>query len=109
VRTLPLSTKTRDRSIVMALHSWVSITSSNPFQTPATCQSLSPRQQVMPLPQPISWENISQRMPETSTRMIPVFACRSDTPGRLRRLVGLSPLEMLEMNGSRRVPMFIAD
>ena len=32
-------------------------------QTPASCQSRSRRQQVMPVPQPISWGSISQGMP----------------------------------------------
>jgi hypothetical protein len=50
--------------------------------TPATCQSRSRRQQVMPEPQPISNGNISQGMPERSTNRMPVNAARDDTRGR---------------------------
>lgn len=39
--------------------------------TPACCQSRKRRQQVTPLPQPISWGNISQGIPLFSTKMIP--------------------------------------
>ena len=50
--------------------------------TPASCQSRSRRQQVMPEPQPISWGSISQGMPVFSTKMMPVRAARSGTRGR---------------------------
>ena len=50
--------------------------------TPACCQSRKRRQQVTPLPQPISWGNISQGMPLLSTKMIPLKAARSGTRGR---------------------------
>ena len=59
-------------------------------QTPAFCQSRNRRQQVMPLPQPISCGKYSQPMPVLSTKSIPVRAARSETalrPGyRNRRL-----------------------
>jgi hypothetical protein len=47
------------------------------FQTPARCHSRKRRQQVMPLPQPISWGNIFQGMPLFKTKRIPVSAARS--------------------------------
>src|SRR4051812_49882905 len=49
---------------------------------PASCQSLSRRQQVMPEPQPISCGSISQGMPLFSTNRMPVRAARSSTGGR---------------------------
>jgi len=52
--------------------------------TPACCQSLSRRQQVMPLPQPISWGKSSQPMPLLRTNKMPVKAARSGTGGRPR-------------------------
>jgi hypothetical protein len=48
-------------------------------QTPAFCQSRNRRQQVMPLPQPISCGKYSQPMPVLSTNRIPVKAARSET------------------------------
>ena len=51
-------------------------------QTPAFCHARSRRQQVTPLPQPISWGNISQGMPLLSTKRMPVKAARSGTRGR---------------------------
>src|ERR671935_195092 len=50
--------------------------------TPACCQSCKRRQQVTPLPQPISSGSISHGMPLLSTKMIPVKAARSGTRGR---------------------------
>ena len=49
--------------------------------TPASCQSRNRRQQVTPLPQPISWGSISQGMPLFSTKMMPVRAARSPMRG----------------------------
>ena len=49
---------------------------------PARCQSRRRRQQVMPLPQPISWGRYSHWMPVLSTKMMPVSAARSGTRGR---------------------------
>ncbi len=63
-------------------------------QTPASFQSRSRRHQVMPLPQPISCESISQGMPLLRTKRMPVKAARSGTGGRpplgLRRRLGSS-------------------
>lgn len=52
------------------------------FQTPACCQSRRRRQQVMPLPQPISCGSIFQGMPLFKAKMMPVSAARSLTQGR---------------------------
>lgn len=58
-------------------------------QTPACCQSRRRRQQVMPLPQPISLGKSSQPIPVFSTNRIPVSAARLSRgmrPGkRIRR------------------------
>jgi hypothetical protein len=59
-------------------------------QTPASCQSRRRRQQVMPLPQPISRGSISQGMPVRSTKRMPVKAARSGTRGRPPLGFGLS-------------------
>ena len=52
------------------------------FHTPASCQSRRRRQQVMPLPHPISWGSNSQGMPVRSTNSMPVSALRSGMRGR---------------------------
>jgi hypothetical protein len=52
------------------------------FHTPASCHSWSRRQQVMPLPHPISLGSISQGMPLRRTNKMPVNAARSGTRGR---------------------------
>ena len=49
--------------------------------TPASCHSFKRRQQVIPLPQPISWGSISQGMPLFSTKMMPVRVARSSKRG----------------------------
>jgi excisionase family DNA binding protein len=46
------------------------------------CHSSKRRQQVMALPQPISWGSISHGMPDLSTNRMPVSAARSGTRGR---------------------------
>jgi hypothetical protein len=51
-------------------------------QTPACCHSWSRRQQVIPLPQPISRGRISQGMPLRRTNRIPVKVARSARRGR---------------------------
>jgi hypothetical protein len=60
--------------------------------TPASCQSRSRRQQVMPHPQPISWGKSSQGMPVRRTNRMPVRVLRLSTglrPGyRNRRRLG---------------------
>ncbi len=59
-------------------------------QTPACCQSRRRRQQVMPLPQPISLGSISQGMPLRRTKRMPARAARSGTRGRPPFGFGLS-------------------
>jgi hypothetical protein len=64
-------------------------------QTPAFCQSRKRRQQVIPLPQPISCGKYSQPMPVLNTNNIPVRAARSEIclrPGyrNLRLRFGMS-------------------
>lgn len=80
--TLDESTDARVQSILpaspnLSRRSWWRFS-----QTPASCQSRRRRQQVMPLPQPISGGNISQGRPVLSTKMIPVSAARLGTRGR---------------------------
>ena len=80
--TLAESSEARDQSI------WsVSPSRSNNawwifFQIPASCQSRRRRQQVMPLPHPISWGNNSQGIPVRNTKRIPVSTFRSEMRGR---------------------------
>jgi len=50
--------------------------------TPASCQSRKRRQQVMPLPHPISLGSNSQGMPVRSTKRMPVSTLRSEMRGR---------------------------
>ena len=75
-RTGELSTTARDQSIWSAPRSLASKISWSRCQTPAACQSRRRRQQVMPLPQPISWGKSSQPIPVFKTNMTPVSACR---------------------------------
>jgi len=75
-RSGELSTTARDQSIWSAAWSLANKTSCNRCQTPAACQSRRRRQQLMPLPQPISWGKSSQPMPVFKTNMMPVSACR---------------------------------
>ncbi len=88
-RTEAESTIALEKSIGSACRSlfnkrrWIS------SQTPASCQSRSRRQQVMPLPQPISLGKSSQPMPVLRTNRIPVNAARSGMdlrPGYRKRL-----------------------
>lgn len=76
------STAARDQSILPASPNLSSSTWWRRSQTPACCQSLSRRQQVMPLPQPISGERYSQGKPVFSTNMMPVSVARLGTLGR---------------------------
>lgn len=88
-RTLLLSTITRSQSIRSASLSRSSITLCNVCQTPASVQSRSRRQQVMPQPQPISRGKSSHWMPVRSTKSMPVSALRLSTglrPGYRWRL-----------------------
>jgi hypothetical protein len=77
-----LSTLARRQSILSASPKRSKTDWCKRAQTPACCQSRKRRQQVTPLPQPISWGNISQGMPLLSTKRIPVKAARSGTRGR---------------------------
>jgi hypothetical protein len=58
-------------------------------QIPALCQSRRRRQQVMPLPQPISRGSCSHGMPVESTNRVPVSTARLGMRGRPP--VGLGP------------------
>jgi len=82
-RTLALSTTARDQSILSASRSFTSIARCTFSQTPASCQALRYRQQVIPDPQPISCGNISQGMPLLNTNSMPA--------NTLRRSMGFRP------------------
>ena len=75
-RTEALSTTARDQSIWPAPWSLASKTACSRCQTPAACHSRNRRQQVIPLPQPISWGKSSQPMPVFKTNKMPVRAWR---------------------------------
>lgn len=81
-RTLQLSTTARDQSIRSAPWRWLRTICKMSCQTPASCQSRSLRQQLIPLPQPISLGKSSQGMPVLSTKRIPVSAFRCGIGGR---------------------------
>lgn len=108
-RSEALSTTARDQSIWSASWSLARRTSCNRCHTPAACQSRSRRQQVIPLPQPISWGRSSQPIPVFSTNTIPVSARRLSIgfrPGyRNRRGLGagksgaMSDHNLLSMSG----------
>jgi hypothetical protein len=78
-RTEDESTITREKSIWSALRSLLSNTLWILSQTPAFCQSLRRRQQVIPEPQPISGGRSSQPIPVLRTKRIPVRAALSGT------------------------------
>lgn len=87
-RTLLESTTARDQSSRSATCKRRNNSRWSFSQTPAFCQSRSRRQQVMPLPQPISKGRSCHAMPVLSTKRIPVNAARSETglrPGNFRR------------------------
>jgi hypothetical protein len=79
---LALSNETRLQSIRSASPRRSSNVRCNASQTPASCQSRTRRQQVMPEPQPSSCGNISHGMPDLSTKTMPVKQSRSGTRGR---------------------------
>lgn len=81
-RTELLSTTALDQSIRSAKPNSSSRTCQTFCQIPETCQSLSRRQQVMPLPHPSSAGSSSQAVPVRATNKMPVKANRSDTRGR---------------------------
>ena len=76
------SKQARSQSISPASFSLLSNVWCSFSQTPACCQSRRRRQQVMPLPQPISWGSISHCKPVRSTNKIPVSAARLQIRGR---------------------------
>ena len=77
-----LSSEQRPKSIAFARPNRSSNARWSRSKTPAACQSLSRRQQVMPEPQPISCGSIAQGMPLRSTNRMPANALRSSTGGR---------------------------
>jgi hypothetical protein len=77
-RTLLESTTARDQSIRSATCRRRNNSRWSFSHTPAFCQSRSRRQQVMPLPQPISSGRSRHAMPVLSTKRIPVSAARSE-------------------------------
>src|ERR671926_47259 len=77
-----LSTLARLQSMVSASPKRSNSAWCRRVHTPARCHARRRRQQVTPLPQPISWGNISQGIPLLSTKMMPVKAARSGTRGR---------------------------
>ncbi len=79
---LALSRLARLQSIWSASPSRSSRRCKSWSHTPACCQSRRRRQQVTPLPQPISCGSISQGMPLLRTNRMPVSAARSVTRGR---------------------------
>jgi hypothetical protein len=81
-RTLALSTTARSRWIAPALPSVVSKRAWSFDHTERRVQSANRRQQVLPLPQPISIGRSCQGMPVFSTNTIPVNAARCSTRGR---------------------------
>ncbi len=92
--TMPASRLARDQSNCSAPASFSNNTRCSRSHTPASCQSRRRRQQVIPLPQPISAGSISQGMPVCSTNRIPAKAARLD-----RR--GLPPFGFSGSGGSR--------
>jgi len=80
--TRRLSRLARDHAMRSALPNRSSKVRCNRSHTPACCQSRSRRQQVTPLPQPISWGSNSHGIPLRSTNRMPVSVARSGTRGR---------------------------
>jgi hypothetical protein len=74
-----LSAMARLKSIRSASRSLDNSIRCKRSHTPASCQSLSQRQQLDPLPQPISRGSMFQRNPERNTNRILVSAARSGT------------------------------
>ena len=85
--TEALSSEARLQSRCPASPSCSSSTRCSAAQTPASCQSRSLRQQVIP-EQPSSRGSISQGMPERRTKMMPASAARSSQRGRPPRGLG---------------------
>ena len=81
-RTLSESTLARFQSRAAASPNQLSRVSCNRAHTPASCQSRSRRQQVVPLPQPSSLGSRRQGHPVRRTKMMPPRAARSGMRGR---------------------------
>jgi hypothetical protein len=81
-RTLKLSALARDQSMAASSPSQFKSRSCSFCQTPASCQSRSRRQQVVPLPHPSSFGNKRHGQPVRSTKTMPPRAARSGTRGR---------------------------
>lgn len=79
--TVAESTEARLQSISPALPSFSRNTWCRRFQTPLACHSSRRRQQVIPLPQPISRGSISKGMPLRRMKRIPVSTARSGIRG----------------------------
>ncbi len=80
--TLAASIAARDQSICSAWPSWFNNAWWSFCHTPIRCHARKRRQQVMPLPQPISCGSISHGMPLLRTKTIPVSAARCGTGRR---------------------------
>ncbi len=80
--TLALSRAARLQSSCPAACRRSSSTRCSAAHTPASCQSRSLRQQLMPEPHPISAGSISQGRPDLNTNKMPLSAARSGTRGR---------------------------
>jgi hypothetical protein len=80
--TVEASIEARDQSSWCASESRVKSSCWSRAQTPASFQSRSRLQQVMPLPKPSSLGSISQGMPLRSTKMMPARQPRSGSRGR---------------------------
>jgi hypothetical protein len=81
-RTEQLSIATCDQSISSTKPSSSSSTRQIFSHTPATCQSRSRRQQVIPEPQPSSWGRYSHGQPVRRTNKMPISTWRFGTRGR---------------------------
>ena len=80
--TLEESSEARDQSIRSASPKRSSSSWWSFRHTPLSCHSLSRRQQVMPLPQPISGGRYSQGSPVESTKRMPLSTSRFGMRGR---------------------------
>jgi hypothetical protein len=92
--TLDESSEARDQSMRSASPKWLSKAWWSRRQTPASCHSLSRRQQVMPEPQPISGGRYSHGKPVESTKRMP----RSTSRFGMR---GLPPRDFSGSGGSK--------
>jgi len=105
-----LSAMARLKSIRSASRSLDNSIRCKRSHTPASCQSLSRRQQLDPLPQPISRGNMFQGIPERNTNRIPVSAARSGTgmrPGYfLRRGLAAGSRGLISSQSSSSISVF---